>query len=502
MRPLAAARIVAGVLVLAASFAGAESIPPRALCAYDGLCGDVNDSGGVTSADALLVLKKSVGQEVTLACAATGYPPYAVPLRSGQIECFDATGSEIDCAGSGQDGEFQAGFEPVFSEQGDGTILDKASGLQWEVLDRDLLSIHRMDASKTWEEAQAKVDALNADSFAGFSDWRLPNIRELQTLVAHGVRDPATHPTFDAACTDGCNLLGCSCTNPGYHWSSTTCLEVPNQAWSINFYAGETTRLPKANAATARAVRGGIVAKGLTYTDLTASILPSCVLAGPCGDVNESGTVSAPDALTVLQAAVGLDVTPRCPVTAIGSSAEVLRTGQTTCHDTAGTTIDCAGTGQDADFNYGVSPILVDNGDGTIADEGTGLVWEKLDAAPAGLHAQDAFGNWGQAFEKIAALNAASFAGHADWRLPNVRELQTLIRFGTFLPAVPAAFNADCGGSCTVTTCSCTPSNVFWTSTSSADDPAEAWFVDFYDGFAGPTPKSGFGITRAVRGGL
>src|SRR5262245_19776257 len=55
-----------------------------------------------------------------------------------------------------------------------------------------------------------------------------------------------------------------------------------------------------------------------------------------------------------------------------------LKTGQTTCYDPAGAVILCAGTGQDGELQNGLARSYVDNGDGTITDTKTGLMWEKL----------------------------------------------------------------------------------------------------------------------------
>ncbi len=52
-------------------------------------------------------------------------------------------------------------------------------------------------------------------------------------------------------------------------------------------------------------------------------------------------------------------------------------TGQTTCWNSAGTVIACAGTGQDGDIRAGATLSYTDNGDGTITDNNTGLMWEK-----------------------------------------------------------------------------------------------------------------------------
>src|SRR5207249_5145188 len=61
-----------------------------------------------------------------------------------------------------------------------------------------------------------------------------------------------------------------------------------------------------------------------------------------------------------------------------GGSSCFPATGQTTCWDSSGNVIPCAGTGQDGDLQKGAPLSYTDNGDGTITDNNTGLMWEKL----------------------------------------------------------------------------------------------------------------------------
>ena len=105
----------------------------------------------------------------------------------------------------------------------------------------------------------------------------------------------------------------------------------------------------------------------------------------------------------------------------LATALDLARTGQSTCYDASGTIIPCAGTGQDGETQNGVGwpdPRFTDNGDGTITDNLTGLVW---------LAQADCLGK----IEWLAALAAAnaladgqcgltdgSVAG--DWRLPNI----------------------------------------------------------------------------------
>jgi hypothetical protein len=174
-------------------------------------------------------------------------------------------------------------------------------------------------------------------------------------------------------------------------------------------------------------------------------------------------------------------------------------TGQTTCWDSSGTVIPCAGTGQDGEVRAGAAFSFLDRGDGTITDLRTGLMWEKK-SSDGGIHDKDATYSWDQAFSlHVAALNAMNFAGHSDWRVPNIKELMSIVDQGTSAPALPAAFNAGCANGCTVLDCSC-PAAYGWSSTTHVLLPSYAWFVTFDNGRASSTPTAFAFSVRAVRG--
>lgn len=199
--------------------------------------------------------------------------------------------------------------------------------------------------------------------------------------------------------------------------------------------------------------------------------------------------------------------------------------------------VPCAGTGQDGDVESGAAPAYVDNGDGTVTDGESGLVWEKK-SDDGGPHDMDDTYAWvgtctgdGQgwctrdadcsvaggtcagttAFEWVDALNAAAFAGHSDWRLPSVRELATLAHYayGYPDPAVAPEFAANCGPhsrgnpGCDVQSCSCTvgATGFYWTSTTVAFAPENAWTVFFGYGYPFVDVKDARHHVRAVRGG-
>lgn len=186
-----------------------------------------------------------------------------------------------------------------------------------------------------------------------------------------------------------------------------------------------------------------------------------------------------------------------------------LGTGQTTCFDTDGVPIACAGTGQDGDLQMGLPRTHTDNSDGTITDEQTLLMWEKK-SDDGGPHDQDRTFTftWANAFAFIGDLNTVPcFAGHCDWRMPQMNELHTLVDYGTYLPITHAAFNQNCGGGagnpgCTLATCSCTARETYYSSTNSVVDPGYVHAVSFYLGTDSHIGKTGLFRIRAVRGGL
>jgi hypothetical protein len=185
-------------------------------------------------------------------------------------------------------------------------------------------------------------------------------------------------------------------------------------------------------------------------------------------------------------------------------------TGQTTCATSAGAIVPCEGTGQDGDIRAGVVLSYTDNGDGTITDNNTGLMWEKKSLegdVSTNLNHRDKAYTWDEAFSvHIAGLNAGGgFAGHTDWRVPNIKELLTIIHYDHVAPAVSPAFNTGCVAGCTVLTCSCTGVGTadHWSSTSSAFNRADAWTVGFFGGnILGPDKSTTPFRVRAVRGGL
>ena len=120
------------------------------------------------------------------------------------------------------------------------------------------------------------------------------------------------------------------------------------------------------------------------------------------------------------------------------------------------------------------------------------------------IHDKDTTYTWANAFAvHIAGLNAGGgFAGHIDWRLPNVKELQSIVNYENAGPSVSSAFDTSCSATCTVLTCSCTAASDYWSSSTFAFLSSSAWIADFNFGVVSADVKSSFIVVRAVRGGL
>lgn len=111
--------------------------------------------------------------------------------------------------------------------------------------------------------------------------------------------------------------------------------------------------------------------------------------------------------------------------------APVAKSGQTTCWDAGGNIIACTGTGQDGDLQSGMAwpnPRFSDNGDQTMSDNLTGLVWSKNANAPGpAVCSPSTTKTWQGALDYVKCLNANNYLGYNDWSLPNRKELSSLV---------------------------------------------------------------------------
>ena len=153
---------------------------------------------------------------------------------TGQTQCWDLQNTQIDCSGTGQDGDIQAGVPfpiPRFVDHGNGTVTDKLTGLIW-LKNANCFGDVRWADSLTHANTLAHGSCgLTDHSKAG--DWRLPNVKELQSLIHFGFTSPAlSNAAGTAPWTEGDAF---SNVQEACYWSSTTTLSPPPQFFEFGF---------------------------------------------------------------------------------------------------------------------------------------------------------------------------------------------------------------------------------------------------------------------------
>jgi hypothetical protein len=266
-----------------------------------------------------------------------------------QAACYDdAVLIAAPAAGAafhGQDAQYTGGAAS-FTVSADGlTVTDNLTGLVWQQSpDTDLDGVLEPADKLSFAAAQAQPAVLNAAAYGGFTDWRLPSIKELYSLIDFRGEDPSGL----IGSTEGLAPF-IDTTVFGFIYGDESIGErlIDSQYWSSNEYVWTT-------------MNGDHTVFGVNFAD---------------GRIKGYGT------------------------TLMGQDKTAF--------------VQCVRGNTD----YGVNN-LVDNGDGTVTDLATGLMWLQEDNG-AGLNWQDA----------LAWAEGLSFAGHDDWRLPDVKELQSIVDY-------------------------------------------------------------------------
>jgi Protein of unknown function (DUF1566) len=364
---------------------------------------------------------------------------FAAPVPdTGQTKCYDVEGSAITCPSPGQplygqDANYNINPMSYTKLDGSGnplpdsatswvTVKDNVTGLVWETKTNqdgktDYNNPHDADNTYTWFDnnpatnggysgplnewnTEGFIRALNAANYGGYSDWRLPTVKELSKIANFSISPYAGKPAINAG-----YFLN---TAASWYWSSTASSSNTKNAWFVDFSYGSDFIFDKDVACYARAVRGG-----------------------------KSG-------------ALGYSV--------IGS-------------------FDTMGSGLSDDVSTAIGGYA-DNGDGTVTDTSSGLMWQQK----AGSSTQ----TWEQALAYCEGLN---LGGHTDWRLPTIKELGSLVDYSRYNPAINTTYFPNEAASW------------YWSSTTLASGYGYAWIVDFNYGYDSNNRKTDSNYVRSVRGG-
>jgi hypothetical protein len=172
----------------------------------------------------------------TAAWAVDGF--YVIPAMKGKYAPVPKTGQTTSLA-AGDDGALHMGVAsptPRFTDNGNGTVTDNLTGLIW------MKNANAFGVKKTWAEA-LDAAATVADGFGGLrdgskpGDWRLPNLREFQSLIDYGRMNPAlpeNHPFTGV--------------QAWYYWTSTSYASDTALAWDMGIgFSGQTQGFQKAD---------------------------------------------------------------------------------------------------------------------------------------------------------------------------------------------------------------------------------------------------------------
>ena len=251
-------------------------------------------------------------------------------VDTGQTACYDNSG-EISCPGQddafyGQDGNYTLNA-PSYTDNNDGTVTDNTTGLMWQ---------KEQGGQVTYEAAVANAAVQNT---GGYTDWRLPTIKELYSLILFSGQDPS-----------------------GMTGDDTSDIRPFIDTGYFGFAYGDT-------AAGDRIIDVQYVS-ATTYVSTTMD-----------GTATVFGVNFADGRIK------GYPQTKNFYVKYVRGST-----------------------------SYGANDF-VDNGDGTVTDTATGLMWMQADAGPY---------TWESA---LAYAENAAGAGYDDWRLPNAKELESIVDY-------------------------------------------------------------------------
>jgi len=277
-------------------------------------------------------------------------PGNFVVVDTGQTNCYNdsvqITAPAVGQGYFGQDGQITAN-PPSYTLGTNGLIVyDNHTGLTWQ-RSPDTSGDGSITASDklSWVNAQARPALLNATNYGGYSDWRLPTMKEIYSLMNFRGLDPSG---FDGDTSLLTPFIDTNYFKFAYGETNAGERIIDSQ------YASSTMYVSTAS---------GELLFGLNFAD---------------GRIKGYGlTLNGSDKKFFVQCVRG-------------------------------------------NLNYSINQF-VDHGNQTITDEGTLLMWTKSDSG-SGM-------NWSNALAWVQAKNAANYLGYSDWRLPNIKELHSIVDY-------------------------------------------------------------------------
>ena len=131
-------------------------------------------------------------------------------------------------------------IEERFSDNCKATVIDNLTGLIW-TKNASLISTYESDwdtesttddGAVTWQRALDYITKLNTRAYFDYTDWRLPFLEELNSLVDYNQHDPvlpAEHPFSNIK---------------NYYWTSSTYISSTDEIWVVNMYNGNMCLSP------------------------------------------------------------------------------------------------------------------------------------------------------------------------------------------------------------------------------------------------------------------
>ena len=370
-----------------------------------------------------------LGPRILLTGAGRGYFGTGGAISDGNFDDGDTVLGRLPAY------DFEAVLTPTSHAQN--IVLDENTGLMWirsisALDDIDGAGAHgnvRLDDTLSWQSA---LETSRELEYAGFTDWRLPTVSELDTILDFGVSEPALNRAVFPEPYE-------AFPSP-YFWTSTSSPKRPSNAYYVNSRDGHRHPWVKHTLFSVRPVRRAIEPGATETGEHTVAVLQTGQLEGYFGNTGEIG----------------------------------------------------AGNGDDGDLKPGEAREYEWSDDGTIDDPKenvandlvTGLTWIRVPTLLDGLgESDDVRGikdfagamDWPSAVERCRLLD---YAGLSDWRLPNIRELDSIIQPGRLTyPLDQATFFP-------LSTIGAPVARSWWSSTTSAFAPdmhapgEAAWYVE------------------------